>query len=379
MQTSVLKFGGSSLATPDKLKNVAQIVQMHAENSPTIVVLSAMYGETNRLMQLAQAVANNPAGKDLDFLLTTGEQVSVALLSLCLNNQGIPAVALDAHKIKLKGRGKHQNALVKSLDCSIIKEYLQQGIIPIITGFQVVMPCGSIATMERGGSDTSAVALAAAFSANCYIYSDVDGVYSADPNEIKTAQHLPEISYQDMLALSAVGAKVLQVRSIQLAEKYKVSLFLRSTFSNIKQTIVKDLESKVSRFFGVAITKNRYMVSINGRIDKISDLDIKFDELTGLGECHDAIIEPQYLPVLKAIFADNIKASGLLSRVSLVGLGSQSKATILSKVLSQLAVQGYSCHSYRLNDTSIDFWVAAESASSIANKIHEISASDITA
>lgn len=373
MLVSVLKFGGSSLADPEKIKKVGQIVAKHSNNGPTVIVLSAMYGETNRLLNMAYALSPKPEPRELDLLMTTGEQVSVALLSIYLNNIGLQAISLNARQIKLSGIGPHHGAMVKSLDPSIITSYLEQGFVPIVTGFQVVLPCGNIASMERGGSDTTAVALAAAFDAKCYIYSDVDGVYSSDPCIVDDVQHIPMISHDDMLIFSAVGAKVLQVRSIELAKKYGVELFLRSTFSNVRETIVKNLGEEMSRFFGVAITKNRHLVQIYGqdRLLKLAKLEIVFENFTARENFDEAVVEPQFVPVLKAMFPDNINISDILSKVSLVGLGEQNKTKLLLNALDRLKQSNFhGLKFYNFNSNSIDFWVENSKTSEIANLLH---------
>lgn len=378
MQVSVLKFGGSSLADAAKIKHVGQIISKHAKQ-PTLVVLSAMQGETARLLELAASVASLPKGRDLDVLLSTGEQVTAALMALHLSDLGVPAIALDARAIGLQGVGAHQSALVKALDKSVLTNYLAQGLVPIVTGFQVVLPNNSVATMERGGSDTTAVALAAAFKAKCYIYSDVAGVYSADPNVVTNAKPWSAISYAQMLALSKVGAKVLQYRAIQLASKYQVPLLLRSTYNSMQETKVLAKGADVSNFFGLAITNQQYLVQIPKQVAlaDLVDSGIVLSELTVRADCYEAVVAPEYLSLLKALI--KVEVSPMLVKLSLVGLQDRYQPKLLSLMHAALVAADVEPKLYSATNHGLEFWVLAEQATAAANILHDFSLADAIA
>lgn len=379
MQIDVCKFGGSSLANPVRMAEVAKIIQQHLSARPTLVVLSAMQGETARLLKLANELSVLPKGRELDLLLTTGEQAAVALMALHLQSLGVKAIALNAQDIGLQGVGYHQSALVKAIDKSILLDYLNQGYLPVITGFQVVLPSGNLATMERGGSDTTAVALAAAFAANCYIYSDVPGVYSADPMVVKDANHWPEINYSDMLSLSRVGAKVLQLRAIQLAKKYRVDLTLRSTFSQTKQTKILSRGDAVSNFFGLAILQGKHLVKMPASLDlsEILASGVIFTELTLGSEGYHAVVGPEYLELLQSLQA--VEVSPLLAKLSLVGLQDKYKPELLAMMLAHLQQADIKAFAYSAHEHGLEFWVDADKASLAANTIHTLSLSNTTA
>lgn len=379
MIVDVCKFGGSSLANTSKIKHVAEIITTHTKTAQVIVVLSAMQGETERLLNLASELVPLPKGRDLDFLLATGEQASTALMALYLNSLGIKAKAFDARMIGLMGVGSHQSALVKSLDKSAIKQCLAEGIVPIITGFQVVLPNSEVATLERGGSDTSAVALAAAFAANCYIYSDVAGVYSADPNKVSQARQWPEVAYSDMLALSKVGAKVLQYRAIELARKYQVPLILKSTFDDKSQTRVVENGAVVGNFFGLAITGNKYIIQVPKALglENLLASKVVFSQLQLTNSYFSAVVAQEYLSMVKVL--PGVKVSPLLTCLNLVGLQDRYKPDLLQDMLQELANAKIKPYTFAAYEHSLEFWLLAEEAEQAANILNDFSLSDAVA
>lgn len=373
MQIDVCKFGGSSLADSGRIAHVAKLIQQHLVERPTLVVLSAMQGETTRLLNLANELSVLPKGRDLDSLLATGEQVAAALMSLHLQSLGLKAIALNARDIGFYGVGSHQAALVKSIDKSILNDYLRQGFIPIVTGFQVVLPNNQIATMERGGSDTTAVALAAAFGARCYIYSDVPGVYSADPALINNAKHWPKLNYSDMLSLSRVGAKVLQYRAIELARKHKVCLYLRSTFDPTKETKIIFMGEVVSHFFGLAIMHDKHLVKISNSLS-LSDIlssGVVLHELTTCSDYYQAVVSPEYLPRLQSL--TQVEISPKLAKLSLVGLQDRYKPELLGLMLAELQKVNIIPISYSTDQHGLEFWIIAEDVVKAANTLHDFS------
>lgn len=243
MDTIVLKFGGSSLADNEKLKNVAnKIIELYKKEYNIVVIVSAQGKTTDKLLAEAKELSETPNKRELDVLLSSGEQISAAKLSILLNKMGYDSISLTGWQAGIFTNNTNQNALIKSIDLKRVKKELEKNKIVIITGFQGFNKDLDITTFGRGGSDTSAVALAAALKAkNCYIFSDVDGVYTCDPNKIKEAKKLSAISYNEMLTISNEGAKVLHDRCVEIGEKFKVPIITKSTFNNKSGTIISDI------------------------------------------------------------------------------------------------------------------------------------------
>lgn len=243
MDTIVLKFGGSSLADNEKLKNVAnKIIELYKKEYNIVVIVSAQGKTTDKLLAEAKELSETPNKRELDVLLSSGEQISASKLSILLNKMRYDSISLTGWQAGIFTNNTNQNALIKSIDLKRVKKELEKNKIVIITGFQGFNKDLDITTFGRGGSDTSAVALAAALKAkNCYIFSDVDGVYTCDPNKIKEAKKLSAISYNEMLTISNEGAKVLHDRCVEIGEKFKVPIITKSTFNNKSGTIISDI------------------------------------------------------------------------------------------------------------------------------------------
>ena len=279
MDTVVLKFGGSSVADDEKLKLVAnKIINLYEKNHNIVVVVSAQGKTTDQLITEAKELSENTKDREMDVLLSTGEQISSAKLSIVLNNMGYAAISLTGWQAGIYTNNTNQNALIQHIDISRIKKELENGKIVIITGFQGINENMDITTLGRGGSDTTAVAIAATLNAkNCYIFSDVDGVYTTDPNRLKTAQKLPALSYQEMLELSSEGAKVLHNRCIEIGEKFKVPIITKSTFNNKAGTIISDIIEENTIKSIVKKEVSRISIVGNGIIRNIQDMKIILD------------------------------------------------------------------------------------------------------
>ena len=243
MDTIVLKFGGSSVADNDKLKTVAEkIIQLYSKKYNIVVVVSAQGKMTDKLIKEAKELSLKNNNRELDVLLSTGEQISAAKLCMLLNEMGFLAISLTGWQAGILTNNTNQNAIIQSIDKSRIQNELNEGKIVIVTGFQGINEKEDITTLGRGGSDTTAVALAAALNAkNCYIFSDVDGVYTADPNTIKEAKKLSALSYQEMLEISSEGAKVLHNRCVEIADKFKIPIITKSTFNDKSGSVISDI------------------------------------------------------------------------------------------------------------------------------------------
>ena len=243
MDTIVLKFGGSSVATNDSLNLVAKkIIDLYERENNIVVVVSAQGKTTDKLIEEAKQLSNMPTNREMDVLLSAGEQMSTAKLSILLNKLGYKAISLTGWQAGIHTNNTNQNALIENIDTSRIEKELEKRKIVVIAGFQGINENMDITTFGRGGSDTTAVAVAAALKAkNCYIFSDVDGVYSTDPNRIKSAKKLPALSYEEMLEISSEGAKVLHNRCIEIGEKFKIPIITKSTFNNKAGTVISDI------------------------------------------------------------------------------------------------------------------------------------------
>ena len=243
MDTIVLKFGGSSVADNEKLKLVAErIVDLYKKGHNIVVVVSAQGKTTDKLISEAKQLSKDTEDREMDALLSTGEQMSTAKLSILLNQMGYKAISLTGWQAGIYTNNTNQNAIIKCIDTSRIREELEKNKIVIVAGFQGINENKDITTLGRGGSDTTAVAIAAALSAqNCYIFSDVDGVYTTDPNRLEEAKKLSALSYEEMLTLSSEGAKVLHNRCVEIGEKFKVPIITKSTFNNKPGTVISDI------------------------------------------------------------------------------------------------------------------------------------------
>ncbi len=243
MDTIVLKFGGSSLADNEKLKMVAEkIIGLYQKNHNIVVVVSAQGKTTDKLISEAKELTQLEQDREMDVLLSTGEQISTAKLSILLNQMGYRAISLTGWQAGIYTNNTNQNAIIKWIDTSRIRKELEKRNIVIIAGFQGMNENRDITTLGRGGSDTTAVAISAALGAkNCYIFSDVDGVYTTDPNKIENAKKLSAVSYEEMLEISSEGAKVLHNRCVEIGEKFKVPIITKSTFNNKPGTVISDI------------------------------------------------------------------------------------------------------------------------------------------
>ena len=290
----VKKFGGSSVATPERIMNVARrCIEDYQRGNDVVVVLSAMGDTTDDLISLAKEVNPHPSRREMDMLMSTGEQVSVALMSMAMDFLGVRAVSLNAFQVAMHTTSAYSAARLKRIDSERIKRELDDRKIVIITGFQGVNKYDDVTTLGRGGSDTTAVAIAAALHADtCEIYTDVDGVYTADPRIVPNARKLKEITYDEMLDLASLGAGVLHNRSVELARKYGVKLIVRSSLNNSEGTVVKE-DAKMERMLvsGVALDRDCDRIALIGLQDKPGIAFRVFDVLAKAEINLDVIIQ----------------------------------------------------------------------------------------
>jgi aspartate kinase len=283
MSVVVQKYGGSSVATTEKIKKVAETVIKKQKNGDKIVVVvSAMGDTTDDLISLAEGISKKPDKRELDVLLSTGEMISSALLAMAIKDMGYDAVSYSAYQIRMKTSGQYGKSLIEDLDASKISESLDKGKIVIIAGFQGINESGDITTLGRGGSDTTAVAIAVKLDGICEIYTDVDGIYSTDPRKYTEAKKLKEIDYEEMLELASLGAQVMHSRSIELAQKYGVPIYVGLSCSEIEGTVIREvnnmnMESKPVT--GLATSDDDIAVTINGIEQNINILSNIFEAI----------------------------------------------------------------------------------------------------
>jgi aspartate kinase len=370
MALIVQKYGGTSVGNPDRIKNVAsRVAKYHAKGDQVVVVVSAMSGVTDALIKLAKEIMPLPAEREMDMLLATGEQTTIALTAMALHALGIKAVSMTGAQAGIVTDKVHTKAKIQNITPKAIHEQLDAGHVVIVAGFQGLTPDGQITTLGRGGSDLSAIALAAALKADlCQIYTDVDGVYTADPRIVPTAKKLTEISYDEMLELASLGAKVMQSRSVEFAKKFGVIFEVRSSLNENPGTIVKEetksMEGVVVR--GVSLDKNQAKVTLVNVPDRpgmaarifkaLGDASISVDMIvqnvshgggTPTTDVSFTVDKPELLKAKKVI--DGLKgelgirevlANEAIGKLSIVGVGMKSHTGVAGKMFDVLAKEG---------------------------------------
>ncbi len=366
MTLLVQKYGGSSVANIERIQNVARRIQKyHEKGNKMVVVLSAMSGETDRLIQLAHGLTKRPNPREMDALVSTGEQVSISLLCIALEAIGIKAKSYNGDQARILTDQVHTKARIKNIDTSAMETDLNNGYVVVVAGFQGVTEDGSVTTLGRGGSDTTAVALAARLNATeCQIFTDVDGVYTTDPRIEPKARKLDKIAFEEMLELSSLGSKVLQIRSVELAAKNKVPLrVLSSLIEEGEGTLItteKDIDMEAAIISGVATSKNEAKITVLGVpdqpgiafniLEQISDANIEVDMIVqnisqdGTTDFTFTTNETDFDRALeitektaKEMGARKVLGDKDIVKVSLVGLGMRSHAGVASLMFKALA------------------------------------------
>jgi len=369
MALIVQKYGGTSVGSPERIKNVARrIAHWRARGDQVVVVVSAMAGETNRLIALAKEVQANPDPRELDVVLSTGEQVTIALLSMALAEQGVPARSYTGAQVRILTDSAHTRARILAIDEQNLRRDLDAGSVVVVAGFQGVDEAGNITTLGRGGSDTTGVALAAALKAQeCQIYTDVDGVYTADPRIVPEARRLKTVTFEEMLELASLGSKVLQIRSVEFAGKYRVRLRVLSSFEDEGEgtliTFEEDENMEQPVIAGIASNRDEAKITILGVPDRpgiayqilgpIGDANIDVDMIVqnvghdGLTDFSFTVNRNDYAkaleilePVRVHIKARDILSGDKIAKVSMVGVGMRSHAGIASTAFRALAEEG---------------------------------------
>lgn len=393
----VQKYGGTSMGDCERIHNVAKrIIQAKAKGDSLVVVVSAMSGETDRLISLAHHFTSLPNTKEMDMLLSSGERVTAALLAIALESMGVKAISLSGRGAGVVTDTFHTKARIAYIDTTKIFHLLNDDYIVVVAGFQGVSTDGWVTTLGRGGSDLSAVALAGALNANqCEIYSDVDGVYTTDPRIVKDARKLDKISYDEMLELASMGAKVLLNRSVELAKKLNVKLLCASSFNQSQGTLITREEEIMEKpiVSGVALDKNQARVSLAGVQDRpgiaadifglLADSNINVDMIVQtIG--HDGktnidftiprteiTLTQQVLGGFKDAF-EKIEYDNNIAKVSIVGVGMKSHSGVASTAFKALAQDNINIMMISTSEIKISMIINAESAEIAVRKLHSV-------
>jgi len=366
MKTIVKKFGGSSVANADCIQKVAEKVALaHKAGERIVVVLSAMGGETDRLLDLARSIEDHPRGRELDVLLSTGEQVTISLMCMALEALGVSAISYTGAQIKILTDSAHNKARIIDIDKKRLNESLEDGKVAVVAGFQGVDSENQITTLGRGGSDTTAVALAAVLEADeCQIFTDVDGVYTTDPRIVPEARRLPEVTYEEMLEMASLGAKVLQIRAVEFASKYDVRLRVLSSFEEGTGTLITTEENIMEQavISGVTLNRDEAQVMVVGVPDRpgvagailgpVADANIEVDmivqnsaadgatDFTFTVNREDFDITLKILrEVAEGLSARDVRGDRNIVKISIVGVGMRSHAGIASRMFRALSAE----------------------------------------
>ena len=368
MALIVQKYGGTSVGSVERIQNVAERVSKARDNGDdVVVVVSAMSGETNRLTDLAHGIDERAAGRELDVLLSTGEQVTIALLTMALEKRGCPARSFTGAQVHILTDSAHNKARIRDIDDTRMRRELDAGRVVVVAGFQGVDEHGNITTLGRGGSDTTAVALAAALKADeCQIYTDVDGVYTTDPRVVSHARRLDRITFEEMLEMASLGSKVLQIRAVEFAGKYNVPLRVLSSFAEGGPGTLITFEDETMEqalISGIAFNRDEAELTVSGVPDQpgvaykiissVSDLNVEIDMIVqnvgadGMTDFTFTVHRNDYEKSLEAlrgiaseVGAREVTGDTKIVKVSLVGVGMRSHAGIASKMFELLAKEG---------------------------------------
>ncbi len=361
----VQKYGGTSVGSIERIKAVAErVARTRDEGHHVVVIVSAMSGETDKLIGLAQQISFNPEGREMDLLLSSGERVSAALTAMAVSNLGFRSRSFTGRQVGIITNDAHTMAKIEKITAGEVRKALANGFVPVIAGFQGITETSEVTTLGRGGSDLTAVAIAAALKADlCEIYTDVDGVYTTDPNIVPEARKLDKISYDEMLELASLGAKVLQTRSVEFAKKYDVALVVRSSFNDNPGTLVvkedADMENVVVS--GVAYDKNQSKITVTGVPDKPGVAAKLFEAIAAANIVVDMIVQNissdaketdisftvpksdsrKALKITEEIVSElgarDVKMRDDIAKISIVGVGMRTHSGVAAKMFGTLA------------------------------------------
>jgi len=398
MALIVQKYGGTSVGNVERIKVVAQKVKATKDaGNDVVVVLSAMSGETNRMIALAKQFNAHPSQREMDVLLTTGEQTTIALLTMALHDLDIDAVSMTGDQIRMKTDGSHGKARILDVETDNLQQHLQKGRIVVVAGFQGRSPDNSITTLGRGGSDTSAVAIAAALKADeCQIYTDVDGVYTTDPRVEPNARRLDSITFEEMLEMASLGTKVLQIRSVEFAGKYNVPLRVLSSFKDGGGTLISYEENKMESpvISGIAFNRDEARLTLSGVPDQPTvaaqilspicganiDVDMIVQNTLGDGKTdftftvhNDDYLHAKELleEVCVRLGAKSVQGSSDIAKVSIVGVGMWNHPGVAKTMFETLGEEGINIHQITTSEIKISVLVDSKYLELAVRSLHK--------
>jgi len=397
----VQKFGGTSVGDLERIEAVSKRVMKSVDaGHKVVVVVSAMSGETNKLVEYAHYFSDEPAHQEMDLLLSSGERVTSSLLSIALQSKGCKAVALTGRGAGIKTNGSHTKARIEEIDPTVMNNHLDSGEVVVVAGFQGVSPDGKVSTLGRGGSDLSAVAVAGALKADlCEIYTDVDGVYTTDPRIEPKAKKLEKISYDEMLELASLGAKVLQSRSVELAKKLNVNLVTRSSFNENEGTLITKEENMMEKplVSGIALARNQARISLIGVSDRPGIASEIFTALADAEINIDMIVQTighnqndSKTNMAFTVSADELKAAASvvdgfkandevdvievdedISKVSIVGVGMRSHTGVASKAFGALAKENINIMMISTSEIKVSIIISQKYSELAVRTLHD--------
>lgn len=398
MALIVQKYGGTSVGNVERIKAVAEKVKATKEaGHDVVVVLSAMSGETNRLIALAKEFMEKPSAREMDVLLTTGEQTTIALLTMALHNLDVDAVSMTGDQIRMKTDSSHSKARILNVETENLQKHIKAGRVVVVAGFQGRSEDNSITTLGRGGSDTSAVAIAAALKADeCQIYTDVDGVYTTDPRVEPNARRLDSITFEEMLEMASLGAKVLQIRSVEFAGKYNVPLRVLSSFKDGGGTLISYEENKMESpvISGIAFNRDEARLTLSGVPDQPTvaaqilspigaaniDVDMIVQNTLGNGKTdftftvhRDDYAEATKLlnVVCTKLNADSVQGNNEIAKVSIVGVGMWNHPGVAQKMFETLGNEGINMHQIATSEIKISVIVDSKYLELAVRALHK--------
>ncbi len=383
MRTTVQKYGGSSVETIDKMRLIAdKVIAEKEKDTQLVVVVSAMGKTTNQLIDIARQASSAPSKRELDMLMSTGEQVSIALLTMILNEKGYPAIALTGSQAGIKTGGIHTKNKILDIDIDKVKTHLDNDKIVVVAGFQGFNEDGDITTLGRGGSDTTAVALAAKLGCTCEIYTDVDGIYSVDPRLYKNAKKLDQISYEEMKEMASLGAKVMETRSVEIGHRFGVPIYVASSLGNMPGTYIKEYDETMEQrsITGLSISENVLMITLNhvpyssaniahvftrlAKAEVLVDMISQTSPVEGYANISfttmvdDKSAVDEILNELKAKFPEvEVQEEDAISKVSVVGMGMRTQSGVAAKIFELFAENGIDFKQVTTSEISISYTI----------------------
>jgi len=398
MPLVVQKYGGTSVGTIDRIQHVAQrIARIRKTGTQVVVVVSAMAGETDKLLKMARQICDNPERREMDLLLSSGERISSALLTMALQAMGIPAISMTGRQIGLQTDSLHTRARIKQIDAKRAQQALKENNVIVVAGFQGINEKGDVTTLGRGGSDTSAVALAVALGASqCEIYTDVDGVYTADPRMVPKAKKLDVVSYDEMLEMAGLGAKVLQIRCVEFAHKFKMPLVVKSSYiEGGKGTLICEEDSNMEQpvVSGIMYDKNQAKITLKEVPDQpgiaanifgsIADAGLSVDMIIqnisaeghtdlsftlGREELNEAMVIME--KVAKKIRAVNVSADSKIAKISIVGAGMRSHSGVAARIFKTLSKEKINILMISTSEIKVSCIIEQKNTKAAVNALH---------